>query len=193
MDICIIFLPDLLHVYLPVCSSICMSVYSSVFLADSLNVLSGTEGYWQTERWKDKDRQMERQTERWKDKDRQMERQTKTDTWKDKQKDRQLERQTVLKILMDIFSCPFMYLWPFFCFTNACNFIPFSFFQESFGLRQANLVLIAYVSSEGSGEPAHPRSLARTFAARSYKQGVKRNLQTESQIPGPSEWLGMRS
>ena len=56
-----------------------------------------------------------------------------------------------------------------------------------------NLVLIAYASSEGSGEPAHPRSLARTFAARSYKQWVKRNLQTESQIPGPSEWLGMRS
>ena len=60
------------------------------------------------------------------------------------------------------------------------------------GPRQANLVLIAYASSEGSGEPAHPRSLARTFAARSYKQWVKRNLQTENQIPGPSEWLGMR-
>ena len=38
------------------------------------------------------------------------------------------------------------------------------------GPREANLVLIAYASSEGSGEPAHPRSLARTFAARSYKQ-----------------------
>ena len=62
-----------------------------------------------------------------------------------------------------------------------------------FGPRQANLVFIAYASSEGSGEPAHPRSLAKTFAARSYKQWVKRNLQTESQIPGPSEWLGMRS
>ena len=61
------------------------------------------------------------------------------------------------------------------------------------GPRQGNLVLIAYASSEGSGEPAHPRSLARTFAARSYKQWVKRNLQTESQIPGPAEWLGMRS
>ena len=34
------------------------------------------------------------------------------------------------------------------------------------GLRQANLVLIAYASSEGSGEPAHPRSLTRTSAAR---------------------------
>ena len=33
-------------------------------------------------------------------------------------------------------------------------------FQEwlSYGPRQANLVLIAYASSEGSGEPAHPRS-----------------------------------
>ena len=38
------------------------------------------------------------------------------------------------------------------------------------GTRQANLVLIAYASSEGSGEPAHPRSLARTYVARSYKQ-----------------------
>ena len=37
------------------------------------------------------------------------------------------------------------------------------------------------------------RSLTRTFAARPYKQWVKRNLHTESQIPGPSEWLGMRS
>ena len=62
-----------------------------------------------------------------------------------------------------------------------------------FGPRQANLVLIAYASSEGSGEPAHPRSLARTSATRSYKHWVKRNLQIDSQIPRPSEWLGMRS
>ena len=48
-------------------------------------------------------------------------------------------------------------------------------------------------SSEGPGEPAHPRSLARTFAARSYKQWVKRNLKSESQTSDPSEWLGMRS
>ena len=40
----------------------------------------------------------------------------------------------------------------------------------SYGPRQANLVLIACASSEGSGEPVHPRSLARTSAARSYKQ-----------------------
>ena len=50
----------------------------------------------------------------------------------------------------------------------------------SFGPRQAYLVFIAYARSEGSGEPAHSRSLARTSAARSYKQWVKRNLQTES-------------
>ena len=42
-----------------------------------------------------------------------------------------------------------------------------------YGPRQANLVLIAYASSEGSGEPAHPRSLTRTFAARSYKQSAR--------------------
>ena len=52
---------------------------------------------------------------------------------------------------------------------------------------------MAYASSEGSGEPARLRSLARTSAARSYQHWDKRNLQTESQIPGPSEWLGMRS
>ena len=67
------------------------------------------------------------------------------------------------------------------------------FLSRLYGPRQANLVLIAYASSEGSGEPAHPRSLARTSAARSYRQWVKRNLQTESHIPGPSERLGMRS
>ena len=71
------------------------------------------------------------------------------------------------------------------------NFYKYVLYQH--GPLQANLVLIAYASSEGSGEPVHPRSLARTSAARSYKQWVKRNLQTESQIPGPSEWLGMRS
>ena len=56
-----------------------------------------------------------------------------------------------------------------------------------FSFRVAFPLLIACASSEGSVEPAHPRSLARTSAARSYKQWVKRNLQTESQIPGP--WM----
>ena len=54
--------------------------------------------------------------------------------------------------------------------------LPYRVITTPYGPRQANLVLIAYASSEGSGEPAHPRSLARTFAARSYKQEVKRNL-----------------
>ena len=39
------------------------------------------------------------------------------------------------------------------------------------GPRQANLVLITYASSEGSGEPAHPRSLARTTCA-SYNKTI---------------------
>ena len=38
-----------------------------------------------------------------------------------------------------------------------------------------------------------PMRAAKVQAARSYKLWVKRNLQTESQIPGPSEWFGMRS
>ena len=42
--------------------------------------------------------------------------------------------------------------------------------QQANGPRQANLVLIAYASSKGSGEPANARSLARTFAAHSYNQ-----------------------
>ena len=39
-----------------------------------------------------------------------------------------------------------------------------------YGPCQANLEIIAYASGEGSGEPAHPHSLTRTSAARSYKQ-----------------------
>ena len=60
--------------------------------------------------------------------------------------------------------------------TNDCvtskklRYITVTFKATLNGPRQANLLLIAYASSEGSGEPAHPRSLARTFAARSYKQ-----------------------
>ena len=88
------------------------------------------------------------------------------------------------------YSSPLKYLF-WLLFVKHCAILPS--LQCSYGPRQANLVLIAYASSEDSGEPAHPSSLARTFAARSYKQWVKRNLQTESQIPGPSEWLGMRS
>ena len=61
-------------------------------------------------------------------------------------------------------------------------------FVSSFGLRQANLVLIAYASSEGSGEPAHPRSLARTSAARSYKQSVKRIRQKARSLAPLNGW-----
>ena len=52
----------------------------------------------------------------------------------------------------------------------SCMHVVDCIYQLLYGPRQANLVLIAYARSEGSGEPAHPRSLARTFAARSYKQ-----------------------
>ena len=68
----------------------------------------------------------------------------------------------------------------FLCLFFLCLFLLLLFFtlscllrlqvKSKYGPRQANLVLIAYASSEGSGESAHPRSLARTFAARSYKQ-----------------------
>ena len=54
-------------------------------------------------------------------------------------------------------------------FTHGINRFSHDVAQIIIGPRQANLVLIAYASSEGSGEPAHPRSLARTSAARSYK------------------------
>ena len=66
----------------------------------------------------------------------------------------------------------------------------YSVLQHSsiYGPRQANLVLIAYASSEGSGEPAHPRSLARTSAARSYKQWVKRNLQEARSLAPLNGW-----
>ena len=77
------------------------------------------------------------------------------------------------------------------CFYQLLTF--YFFWLTVFGPYQANLVLIAYGSNKGSGEPVHPCKLARTFAARSYKQWVKRNLQTESQTPGASDWLGMHS
>ena len=53
---------------------------------------------------------------------------------------------------------------------SAAGLLMLCFLFTVVGPRQANLLLIAYASSEGSGEPVHPRSLARTFAARSYKQ-----------------------
>ena len=101
-------------------------------------------------------------------------------------------------ILVTFFHFVIFGIFHFFCrcdinFTKVRSIFLNQHDPLTIGLRQANLVLIAYASSEGSGEPVHLCSLARTFAARSYKQWVKRNLQAESQIPGPSEWLGMRS
>ena len=56
------------------------------------------------------------------------------------------------------------------------------------GPRQANLVLIAYASSEGSGEPAHPRSLARTSAARSI-QAVNQEEPSDRKPDPWSLWM----
>ena len=53
------------------------------------------------------------------------------------------------------------------------------------GPRQANLVLIAYASSEGSGEPAHPRSLARTFAARHTRSESRGTFRQKARSLAP--------
>ena len=56
-------------------------------------------------------------------------------------------------------------------------------FPFPLGPRRANLILIAYASSEGLGEPAHLRSLTRTSAARSYKPN-----QEEPSDRKPAPW-----
>ena len=115
--------------------------------------------------------------------------------WADAQADLSLHLAHVILLVL---SCGglFLFVHSLLCHNSSSWYnlwLWYSLLIISFWPRQANLVFIAYASSEGSGEPAHPRSLARTFAARSYKQWVKRNLQTESQISDPSEWLGMRN
>ena len=72
----------------------------------------------------------------------------------------------------------------FLCNTSFSMYT-FVILTRIYGPRQANLVLIAYASSEGSGKPAHPRSLARTFAARSYKQWVKRKFRQKDRSLAP--------
>ena len=57
--------------------------------------------------------------------------------------------------------------------------------MKPFGPRQENLVLIAYASSEGSGEPAHPCSLARTSAARSYKHESRGTFRQKARSLAP--------
>ena len=72
-------------------------------------------------------------------------------------------------------------------FSYHCGLTHLNTFAEtSLGPRQANLVLIAYASSEGSGETARMRRLAWTFAARmgdKYQIRLTRsiyNVPTES-------------
>ena len=48
------------------------------------------------------------------------------------------------------------------------------------GPRQANMVLFAYASSEGSSEPAHPRSLARIIRC-SLIQAVSQEKSSDRQ------------
>ena len=61
--------------------------------------------------------------------------------------------------------------------------IYFTHIKRHYGPRHANLVLIAYASSEGSGEPAHPRSLTRTSC--SLIQAVR---QEEPSNRKPDAW-----
>ena len=62
-------------------------------------------------------------------------------------------------------------------------------------LTYGNIFFKWTASSEfGTYRLCEQRRFRRACAsARSYKQWIKRNLQRESQIPSPSEWLGMRS
>ena len=53
------------------------------------------------------------------------------------------------------------------------------------GPRQANLVLIAYASSEGSGEPAHLRSLARTLATRYTSSASRGTFRQKARSQAP--------
>ena len=50
---------------------------------------------------------------------------------------------------------------------------------------------ITHATGEGSGEPAHPRSLVRAFAARTHDVWKKTKGPTKAQISRPTEWLPM--
>ena len=58
-------------------------------------------------------------------------------------------------------------------------------YVKTFGPCQANSVLIAYASSEGSGEPAHLRSLARTFTARSTSSESRGTFRQKARSLAP--------
>ena len=80
---------------------------------------------------------------------------------------------------------------------NPCNR-----FLSELQLRMSQLMRLWYLShrqpakaqatSEGSGEPAHPRSLDRAFAVRTHKVWKKTNGPTKNQTSSPIEWLRMR-
>ena len=54
------------------------------------------------------------------------------------------------------------------------------------------MVLITLATSEGSGEPAHPRSLARAFAVRTHDVWKYSKGPTKNQTFSPTGWLRMR-
>ena len=62
---------------------------------------------------------------------------------------------------------------------------PITVVKKIYGPRQANLVLIAYASSESSGEPAHPRSQSRQNLRCSLIQAVS---QEEHSDRKPDPW-----
>ena len=54
------------------------------------------------------------------------------------------------------------------------------------------LVLNAQATSEGSGKPAHPGSLARAFAVCTHELWKQTKGQTQNQTSSPTGWLHMR-
>ena len=52
---------------------------------------------------------------------------------------------------------------------------------------------MAYANSRGSGEPAHSRSLARTYAVRSRERWVSGRFQPKNWICGLAKGPGMRT
>ena len=52
------------------------------------------------------------------------------------------------------------------------------------------MVLVTFATSEGSGEPAHPRRLDRAFAVRTHEAWTKG--PTKNQTSSPTGWLRMR-
>ena len=51
------------------------------------------------------------------------------------------------------------------------------------------MVHMIWATTEGSGEPAHPRSLARAFAVRKNKVRESTKCPTKNQTVSPTGWL----